>query len=214
MLVTGSAGRVGQVLLAALSHAQPYDLPQDVLDPAALASSLEPGSQVIHLAWRRATENYNNGGKDPVNLSMTERVLDAAFAAGTSRVLLASSVHAGALVRNGCRLVRPDDPRPPVTPYGSSKRTVERLGRQASERGLDVVSVRFGGVGPAPDSRPSERGLWLSPEDCVAAVRAVLAAPVEPGRNHVFYAVSRTRWRQHSTVNDVGWAPVRSWRRS
>lgn len=195
ILVTGSSGRVGAVVMAALgANARSFDLPsQDLLRAGDLEAAAAGCDQIVHLAWDVAAENHYNGQHQPANIELVRRVLQVATDHGVGRVVLASSVHA----------------RRPSSPYGRSKLTTERLGRAAAEQsGLDVVAVRLGGVTPARDPKRAERGLWLSADDCTTLFRMVLAAPVVAGRFSRFNAVSRSRWRRHSLRNEFGWRPA------
>ena len=200
VLVTGSAGRVARALLPALGRsAVSFDLPDgDVLDEAALRSAVRGCDAVVHLAWDQV-ENVRTATSNPRNVAMAAAVLTAADG---RRVVLASSVHASTVGAGAARWVRPTDTARPATPYGRSKVSIEDLGRATG----NVVAIRLGGLSPQPDPHPDERGLWVSTRDCAAAFRAGLDAGQLDFE--LFYAISRNRWRVHSTANRVHWRPA------
>src|SRR4051812_20615074 len=95
VLVTGSSGRGGRGLMPALKEQDvAFDLPDDVLDAAALRAAIGPCEQVVHLAWSMQTENYKNDRRDPANIEMARAVLATATDTDVQRVVLVSSVHA------------------------------------------------------------------------------------------------------------------------
>ncbi|MCU1536788.1 MAG: NAD-dependent epimerase [Humibacillus sp.] len=210
VLLTGAAGRVGAVLAGHLGRpTRAFDRADgDLLDAGVARRAVVGCHQVVHLAWNLQTENYDNGGRDPANLSLLDNVLAGAAEAGARRVVVASSVHAGGIGRTVHRGAGPAQAGPPTTLYGAGKLTSEVIGRQAAtDLGLDVVALRLGGVQARRAAQPQERGIWTGLHDLRAAVRAVLDAPVQPGRFEAFYVLSWTPWRRHSTANSFGWRP-------
>jgi NAD+ dependent glucose-6-phosphate dehydrogenase len=210
VLLTGAAGRVGAVLAGHLGRpTRAFDRADgDLLDAGIARRAVVGCRQVVHLAWNIQTENYDNGRRDPANLTLLDNVLAGAAEAGARRVVVASSVHAGGIGHTVHRGTGPGRAGPPITLYGAGKLTSEVIGRQAAtDLGLDVVAVRLGGVQERRAAECQERGIWTGLHDLRAAVRAVLDAPVQPGRFEVFYVLSWTPWRRHSTANSFGWRP-------
>jgi nucleoside-diphosphate-sugar epimerase len=97
----------------------------------------------------------------------------------------------------------------PDSPYGASKLFGEAICRWAATKGLETVSIRFGGVNARdlpPTGDADERRVWLSQRDCAAAVRAALDARLEHG-SATFVAISDNAGRVHSLQNELGWIP-------
>jgi hypothetical protein len=213
ILVVGSAGRVGRALFAALPERsfRRFDLPDhDARNYESVAAAVEGCEQIVHLAWNLRAENFDNTGRDPANVAMAENVLRAAGAGTARRVVLASSVHAGEppVRRWPNRLVHPGECEPPVSPYGESKLRIEGLGRDAAAAGLDVIAIRFGGVGWPRPERAEWRRNWLHSVDFARLMAMALDAAFVPGRFTVCYGVSRSRHRRVSLRNELGWRPL------
>jgi len=216
VLVTGSAGRIGQLLVSGLAHqVTEFDLPDcDARSLDQLTHAAAGHDVVVHLAWNTASENYGNDNVDFDNALMAFNVYRACEHAPVPRVIVASSVHADDPKRPGDGLLVASAVATPDSPYGASKVFVETLGRYFAGRGLEVVVVRFGGV----DQRVSDRDFgsgadpyssWLSHADCVALVDACITAPTVPGGYAAFYGVSDNKGRVHETANPFGWVPER-----
>ncbi|MXP10921.1 NAD-dependent epimerase/dehydratase family protein [Pseudoblastomonas halimionae] len=149
--VTGANGFVGREVLRQLPQAghsvvplvrSASGLPGEVvtgnLDEGRLsAQDLAGCDAVIHLAAR--THVMNETESDPLpeyrraNVEGTDRLLDAALAAGVGRVVFMSSVKAvGERSAPGAPL-GPDTPPEPEDAYGQSKREAEGLVQQRCE---------------------------------------------------------------------------------
>ncbi|MPZ66699.1 MAG: NAD-dependent epimerase/dehydratase family protein [Pseudonocardiaceae bacterium] len=225
VLVTGATGRIAAAVCPGLAEAGvtvrgtdiadlPAGLPgttADLTDPAAgpvLAELLDGVDAVLHLGaiphedgWPRILA---------ANIDATQRVLDAARAAGVGRVVLASSNHATGFTR------RPPDgtalpaaaPMRPDTFYGVSKATMEALGALYAERhGMDVVALRIGSFLPRPTA-PRHLATWLSPGDAVRLAHAALTTP-EPGFATVWGISANTRrWWSLTEGATLGYHPV------
>lgn len=115
----------------------------DVTDPAAVESLLRGAEIVLHFAGvahtALSTETDRQCARD-VNVGGARNVLDAALKHGVRRVVIASSAH----VYEGQRgiNVREDARQAPENLYAETKIEVERLARQASRQGLEVVIGR------------------------------------------------------------------------
>jgi uronate dehydrogenase len=216
VLITGSAGKIGQVLVRGLTHeVSEFDLPAcDARSLDQLTSVASGHDALVHLAWKTKSENFSNEKIDFENLLMAFNAYRAAEQVGVPRVVVASSVHADRVASPRRRLLNASAISTPDSPYGASKLFVEALGRYFADRGLDVVAVRFGGVdehasdGDHDHARTAHRW-WLSHTDCIGLVNACLVAPRVPGRYTAFYGVSNNRGRIHDTRNPFGWKPAR-----
>ena len=107
-----------------------------------LTAVLEPGDLVFHLAARPGVQDSWGAGFETamrVNVTGTQRVFDAALRRGCRRVVFASSssVYGDSAGHAGERVVAP------VSPYGVSKAAGEQLADVYSDRGLDVVALRY-----------------------------------------------------------------------
>ncbi|MEV4149983.1 NAD(P)-dependent oxidoreductase [Amycolatopsis sp. NPDC049691] len=208
VLITGSAGVVGTLMRPRLkregrvlrlldvapqtaSDASEEVVTASVTDAAAMASACEGVDALIHLGGH-SRENSWEATLD-VNINGTHTVLEAARAAGISRVILASSNHAVGFRRNDEDLPADSSPRPD-TYYGVSKAAIEALGSLYHSRfGMDVIVIRIGSCFETPLPL-GPRGLttWLSPDDGARLFEACLAAP-SPGYRLIWGVSDNTR---------------------
>jgi uronate dehydrogenase len=217
VLITGSEGIVGSVLLRGLSdkhRIRGVDLPEDISRYETLLTQMGGGvDTVIHLAQRfspadpveRRMRIY------PQNVQIDVNVFTAVVEAEVKRLIVASSVHADKHRDPGLAepLTVPGSYNP-ATPYGAYKLIEEEVGKALSRQfGFEFVGVRLGGV-TRDDSVKTGEGqtaTWLSHGDLLSAVDACLTAEPRPGRSTVFYAVSNNADRIHDTTNPFGWEP-------
>ncbi|MGK3208356.1 NAD-dependent epimerase/dehydratase family protein [Amycolatopsis sp. MEPSY49] len=208
VLITGSAGVVGTLMRPRLkrdgrvlrlldlapqtaSDASEEVVTASVTDPDAMAAACEGVDALIHLGGH-SRENSWEATLD-VNINGTHTVLEAARAAGVSRVILASSNHAVGFRRNDEDLPADSSPRPD-TYYGVSKAAIEALGSLYHSRfGMDVIVIRIGSCFETPLPL-GPRGLttWLSPDDGARLFEACLAAP-SPGYRLIWGVSDNTR---------------------
>ncbi len=131
--------------LAGLADDPRFDLVEADLATAPLDDLVASADVVAHLAGRPGVRSSFGAGFAPClrdNLTATQRVLEAAAAAGTRRVVWASSssVYGDAGPGAADEHATPLQPR---SPYGVSKRACEDLAAIARARGLDVVGLRY-----------------------------------------------------------------------
>ncbi|SFW87746.1 NAD-dependent epimerase/dehydratase family protein [Amycolatopsis australiensis] len=208
VLITGSAGVVGTLMRPRLrrpgrvlrlldlapqtaSDASEEIVTASVTDPEAMAAACEGVDALIHLGGH-SRENSWEATLD-VNINGTHTVLEAARAAGVSRVVLASSNHAVGFRRVDEDLPADSSPRPD-TYYGVSKAAIEALGSLYHSRfGMDVIVIRIGSCFETPLPL-GPRGLttWLSPDDGARLFEACLAAP-SPGYRLIWGVSDNTR---------------------
>lgn len=213
VVITGARGIVGRVLLDGLRRisAIPVDLPQRDLRVRNALDDILPGVHtVVHLAWNSKDENYLSGTIDPDNSVMAANVLASCCKHRVRRVILASSVHADTFPAVGGQLLRTTSVPVPDSPYGASKLFVEALGRYYATQGIDVISIRLGGVAH-DDSlarrNATEQAVRLSHVDAVAAFQCCIDAQTVPDHYACFYAVSNNVDRCHDLANEFGWLP-------
>ena len=163
VLVTGAAGFVGRAVVARLAGAdhqvlgavrapRQSDLPNvgyiatgDIGD-ADWTPALDGVEAVVHLAARvhvmRDTVADPLAAFRAVNVAATERLAEAAAAAGVRRFVFISSIKA--MLDHGAeRAITIADPAVPTTPYGVSKLEAEQVvARVADAAGMEAVTFR------------------------------------------------------------------------
>jgi uronate dehydrogenase len=220
VLVTGAAGRIGTYLRSGLpplgwavrcldlaGPPEPDGLEWsigDVTDPEALAKAMAGIETVVHLAGIPTEAAFDDLRQ--ANIEGTYQVFEAARQAGVRRVIYAGSNHAVGYHEGDALLTIEVRPRPDSL-YGVTKVFGEALGSFYADRyGLEVAAVR---IGSCFDRPPGVRGLgtWLSPNDAVRLVDALLRAPSFGFR--VLYGISaNTRaWWDQAPALALGYRP-------
>lgn len=221
VLITGAAGRLGGMLRDRLAVPgrvlrlfDTADLGQaragedlvrgSVTDLDAVGAACADVDALVHLAgiaredsWERILD---------VNVGGTHTVLEAARAAGITRVVLASSNHAVGFHPPPAAGTLPADLRPrPDSYYGFSKVAMEALGSLYHDRfGMDVVCIRIGTAADQPIGARS-RFTWLSPDDAGRLFDACLTAP-SPGFRIVWGASANSAgWFSQDAARDLGY---------
>jgi UDP-glucose 4-epimerase len=136
---------VKEANLEALRRHAGFRLVEGLVEAVALAPAIEGAAQVFHLAaqagvrasWGSQFERYTTH-----NVLATQRLFEAAVAAGTPRVVLASS---SSVYGDSPTLpLREDSICHPVSPYGVTKLACEHLARLYGRlHGLPIVSLRY-----------------------------------------------------------------------
>ena len=227
VLITGAAGRIGQVLRDGLrSH---YDLrlmyhrtvlPAEdseevcqgpITDLSFVETAVDGVDAVVHMAgnpnvpatWEEVLE---------ANIKGTYCLFEAARKQRVRRVIFASTNHVTGFYEQEGVFTSPDMPERPDSFYGVSKAFGEDLGQYyVDEYGLEVISLRIGSFQPDKSviDRDSDRILstWLSHRDCVQLVWRSIEADVKSG---IYYGISgntRAYWDIANARSDLGYEP-------
>jgi nucleoside-diphosphate-sugar epimerase len=212
VLITGASGVVGRFMRTRLAKpgrslrlldinpptpAGPDErvevITGSINDTDVLASAFDGVDAVLHLGGQSREDTWDNIVS--TNIDGTHNVLEAARAAGTTRVILASSNHAAGfrvVGEDGPDGLRADSSPRPDTYYGVSKAAIEALGALYHHRfAMDVICVRIGSCFEQPWD---VRGLstWLSPDDGGRLFDACLTAP-DPGYRIIWGVSDNTR---------------------
>lgn len=214
IIVTGDKGTIGTVLKKGLTDYDitGLDLPTHDLRKYEAISAISKGHRaIIHLAWDTKVDNFLSGKINEDNSRMFFNVYQAALENGVPRVIVASSVHADKFYKwEGEDKMSPYQLPSPDSPYGAHKVFMESLGKYYSQQGLEVVCIRFGGIGPTDSPNrdfPPERAVFLSHKDSISLVQAILKAKTVPNKFTIVYGISNNTNAIHDTSNPFGWAP-------
>ncbi len=158
ILVTGSTGRVGRAVVAALRakgrDVRGFDLRPSGADGDEVVGSLEDAAQlgravagvsdVLHLGAFMSWSPADRDRMFAVNVEGTRRLLDAASAQGIRRFVFASSGEVYPENRPEFLPVTEDHPLNPNSPYGLTKLLGEELVRFHQRSGaMQTVILRF-----------------------------------------------------------------------
>lgn len=212
ILITGSDGNIGKALSIGIKGYKLTlaNLPKtDVRDYAQLEKLAKGQDVLIHLAWNSKTENYLSKKPDADNFLMAKNAYEAAINTGIKRIIMASSVWADNFRKSHRTLLSPYSKPSPTNAYGKTKIKIEQLGQRYSEKGLEVVCVRFGAVDSIGAGNPSGEGavLWLSQRDLLSLIKKLIDAKTVPHNFVVMYGVSNNKTRVHDYSNPFGWKP-------
>ena len=207
VLVTGSDGLVGAAVVARLQAEGDdivrYDISagQDIIDPDGLRLAAQGCDAIVNAAGGHRPDVEPGQSFITHNVTGNWNVLEAARAAGASRVITFSSVNAIGVFRGEAKPdylpIDDDHPIRPPTAYGMAKRLVEELCRcYTATTGIATICFRPPAVvGPARHARmqslrdadPSaewdpfwEYGAYIDTRDLAFAVLAALRHP-NPG---------------------------------
>ncbi len=235
VLVTGSAGRIGQAAVAELMArgwpVRGFDLVPtpgvadcvvgNLTDPAAVRQAMAGVETLIHLAATPDDDDFLTRLL-PNNLVGVYHVLEAARDAGVRRMILASS---GQVVwwqrQRGPWPVRSDDPPSPRYWYAACKMFLEGAGRGFAEtHGISTIIVRLGWC---PRNRehveeltrtPWGPDVYLSPRDAGRFFACAVEAPVSV-RFAIVYAGSKPARKAEFDLGSakelLGYEPRDTW---
>ena len=184
VVITGAAGRIGQVVCAALrdrwdlvpTDVRPADGVRelDVTDGAACRAAFAAADAVVHLAADPSPDAAWHSLL-PKNIEAPYQVATAAAACGVRRLVLASSLHAVSAYPPVRQRRATDQPRP-ANLYGATKVWAEALGAAiAATTSTTVVALRIGYFAEVrPPGEEWERAAWLSPRDAADLIRAAV----------------------------------------
>jgi nucleoside-diphosphate-sugar epimerase len=225
VLVTGAAGRIGQLVIKHLADdydfvltdirplPQPSALPFTQADIADLdvVRQLCPGvDTVLHLATRQHDALWED--LLPVNLVGTYNVFQAAHEAACRRVIFTSSIQV--LEGHPHGFCAPAAPVRPVNLYAATKVWGEALGSVFADRyGLSVLCLRLGWVlaadAPILAAGRADPSYVLTHGDLIRLIAAALATP-DDLHYGIFHGPSANRWQRLETgVSQLlpGYAP-------
>jgi nucleoside-diphosphate-sugar epimerase len=235
VLVTGSAGRIGQAAVGELTArgwpVRGFDLVPtpgtsdfvvgNLTDRAAVRRALDGVGTLIHLAATPDDDDFLTRLL-PNNLIGVYHVLDAAREAGVRRMILASS---GQVVwwqrQRGPWPVRVDDPPSPRYWYAACKMFLEGAGRGLAEtHGISTIVVRLGWC---PRTRehveelirtPWGPDVYLSPGDAGRFFACAVEAPADL-RFAILYAGSKPAGKAEFDLGPakelIGYEPRHTW---
>lgn len=158
ILVTGSAGRVGRAVIAALRAkgraVRGFDLKPSGMDgdevigsfedADLLAQAVEGVTDILHLGAFMSWAPADRDRMFAVNVEGTRKLLDAASAAGVRRFVFASSGEVYPENRPEFLPVTEEHPLRPNSPYGLTKLLGEELVRFHQRAGsMETVILRF-----------------------------------------------------------------------
>ena len=227
VLITGAAGRIGQVMRTGLKDR--YDLRLmyhrtvleavegeevamgSVADMAAIEAAVDGVDAVVHMAGDPSTSAPWESVLEK-NIQGVYCTYEACRKKGVKRVIFASTNHVTGFYEQDGAYTTPEMPERPDSLYGVSKAFGEDLGRYyVDEYGLEVICLRIGSF--QPDSAVRERkgdrllSTWLSHRDCVQLVRCGIEADVHFG---IYYGISgntRAYWDIQSARQELGYEP-------
>jgi len=235
VLVTGSAGRIGQAVVAELAaHRRPvrgFDrvatagikdfVVGDLTDPESVKRAMQGVGTLVHLAATPDDADFL-AELVPNNIIGVYHVFEAARHAGVGRMILASS---GQVVWGG-RLTGPWPVGTEVQPtprywYAACKMFLEAAGRAfADTHGIEVIAVRLGWC-PRTKEQVAEiaeqewaQDVYLSPRDAGRFFACAVEAPAKISFA-VVYATSKPihilRYDLQTTKDLLGYEPAESW---
>lgn len=228
VLITGAAGRIGQILVNGLGDrydlvlTDRYPLPRPARFPFFQADLTQPDSAralcqgvdtVVHLAG----DPRPNAPEESLRLSniiVTENVFQAAAEAGCRRLIFAGSAMAVDGYPPEFAPLPADLPPRPATFYGATKAVGEELGRTlALKSGTSVLCLRLGWVCRSNEyflhPRSSALPVMLLTEDWLRLATAAIEAPADL-RFGVFNGISDNRVKRldiTETKRVLGYTP-------
>ena len=224
VVVTGAAGRVGQLTLDALSDSCRLRLVDldwsgsapgiagervtaDLRSPDACAKVVASADTVVHLAAQPSPEIEIREAIEDVAMP-TANLATAAGAAGVRRIVFASSIHSmGLYYRDRSYPIRGDWAPRPCCEYGAAKVLSENLLRLLTERtAVSVVCLRLGLTGHLP-AAPRQPEHWLGSTDFGQLLRAAISAEMRYGAYFGVSAAATRCWEMSDAAAELGFVP-------
>jgi nucleoside-diphosphate-sugar epimerase len=235
ILVTGSAGRIGQAAVSALvaagwrvrgfdrlpSPGTPDFVTGDLAHTETVRQAAAGATGVIHLGGVPDDEDFLTRLL-PNNVIGSYNVLEAARLGGAKRVLVASSGQVNWWQQlEGPHPVRPQDAYTPREWYSVGKIFLETAGMTyARNYDLTVLAIRLGWCPRTPEhlaeleATPRGHDTYLSPADAGRFFARAMAADLEPGFHALYVASRPVRHRifdLEPTRRLLGWEPTDQW---
>src|SRR5437762_7717786 len=235
VLVVGSAGRIGQAVVAELQRrkipVRGFDMVKtpgvddcivgDIAQGQDLKSAVNGVGTLIHLAATPDDDDFPTKLL-PNNIVGVYQVMEAARLGGVRRLVLASSGQVNWWQRLAGKLpVRVEDPPSPRYWYAATKMFLEAIGRGYAEtHGISVIVVRLGWCPRTPEqtreiaASEEAQDVYLSPGDAGRFFACAAQAPHDI-RFAIVYASSKPIHRLHFDLEPaaklVGYVPQESW---
>jgi nucleoside-diphosphate-sugar epimerase len=233
LLITGSSGRIGTVLMKGLAYtfelygvdlvATPSErtFKVDISDYEQIdevVRRIEPIPYIVHLAGDpRVVADWHSVLKN--NIVATRNVFEAAKSYEVKKVIFASSSHVtGAYegfppslhLETEPEIISIRQPLRPDSDYGTSKVFGEAVARQYYELyKIASICLRIGTVLADDDPTLCERSrrTWLSHRDLIQLVKKSILSNAQFG---IYYGVSNNKgrfWDISNAVEDLGYYP-------
>lgn len=235
VLVTGSAGRIGQAVVAELRQrgvpARGFDrvptpgIEDFVLGDIASANDVRQAVQgtstIIHLAATPDDADFLTELLTP-NIIGVYLLLEAARVSGVRRLVLASSGQVNWWQREAGQLpVRVEDPPSPKYWYAAGKMFMESIGRGFAEmHDMSVIVARLGWCPRTPEHvrqialSEIDQDVYFSPGDAGRFFACAAAAP-DTVRFAIVYASSKPPHKAHFDLEPaerlLGYVPRDKW---
>lgn len=235
VLVTGSSGRIGQAVVAELTHrghtVRGFDrvptpglddgIMADLSDRSAIERAVRGVECVVHLAATPDDADFLTELM-PNNIAGLYHVLEAAREARVRRLVLASSGQVNWWQQQrGPWPVAPNDPPSPRYWYAATKLFMEAIGRGFAEmHGMSVIVGRLGWCPRTPEQvaeiAASEwsQDVYFSPADTGRFFACAVEAPDAVGFAIVYGAsrpVHEARFDISSAKELLGYEPQEQW---
>ena len=221
ILLTGAAGKIGEVLRPVLAGRADQLVSVDVTPLSSIAPNEECCTldvrdfPAVEAAMAGVGVVFHFGGLSleadwrsilSVNIDGTYNVYEAARRAGAHRIVFASSNHYAGFARRD-RRIGPDALPRPDSRYGISKVAGEAIALlYADKYGIETIALRIGQFRPRPTNRRM-LSLWLSPEDM--AQLALCCLDADGIHFEVVYGVSANSraWYDNPGAERIGFRP-------
>lgn len=235
ILVTGSAGRIGQAVVSTLvdrdwrvrgfdRHPTPGTddfVVGDLQEPEAVRKATAGAAAVVHLGGVPDDDDFLTRLL-PDNLLGSYNMFEAARLSGVKRVLLASSGQVNWWQQlEGPWPVRVADPYTPRHWYAVGKIFLESAGRAYGRNfGMTVLAVRLGWCPRTPahlaevGSSAQAPDIYLSPGDAGRFFARAIEASLEPGFVALYVAsrpVGQPVFDLEPAKDLLGWEPQDQW---